>query len=65
MNFFIQNAHLTQSDPRATPAKSTHMHPRPVTQPSEEATQTSSNTVHKQPPQHSACYMSWAYKPGA
>jgi len=45
MNSFIQNAHLTQSDP----AKSTHMHPRPVRlrgshSESEEATQTQSTS---------------------
>ena len=65
MNFLIQNPHLTQSDPRKIDPYAPPTATRPVTQTSEEATQTSSNTVHKQPPHHSACYMSWAYKPGA
>ena len=63
MNFFIiQNPHLTQSEPRKIDP---YAPPTRVTQTPEEATQTSSNTIHKQPPHHSAYYMSWAYKPGA
>jgi hypothetical protein len=56
VNFLIQNPHLTQSDPRKIDPYAPPF--RPVTQTSEEATQTSSNNVHKQPPHHSACYMS-------
>jgi hypothetical protein len=56
----IPNLHLTQSEPRKIDAMCTP-------DPSEEATQSPrgshSNTVHKRPHHHSACYMSWAYEP--
>jgi hypothetical protein len=64
MNFLIQNLHLTQSESRK-------IDPMCTPDPSEEATQTlrvrgsHSNTVHKRPHHHGACYMSWAYEPGA
>jgi hypothetical protein len=66
VNFLIpKNLHLAQSE---TPRK---IDPMCTPDPSEEATLrvrgSHSNTVHKQPPHHSACYMSWAYdnEPGA
>ena len=61
MNFLIQNLHLTQSEPRKIDPMCTPDCPRKPLR----VRGSHSNTVHKRPPHHSACYMSWAYEPGA
>ena len=61
MNFLIQNLHLTQSEPGKIDPFAPPTRRRKLLR----VRGSHSNTVHKRPPHHGACYMSWAYKSGA